>query len=279
MKEKDLSSRILKILGVLFIVLFTIITIIPLYQTIIISIKPVQEFTINPLSFPKEIRLYNYIDAWVDGNLNVLFLNTIIVTFSTVIIVILLASPAGFALAKLNLKGKKAIYNYFILGMIVPIQVIMIPLLKFSGGANLTNTLSMLIIIYVGLWISFPVLMYTGFYKSIPYEIIEAARLDGCNIFSLFTRIIFPMTSSINLTIAIFVGKEPWRDFFVPLIFTTDNSKRTLAMGLFNFQTSYFNDWTVIFAMIVIMSLPLVLFYAFMQKTFIKGIIGGAVKG
>lgn len=279
MKEKDLSSRILKIFGILFIIIFFLITIFPLYQTIIISIKPVEEFTINPLSFPREIRLYNYIDAWVDGNLNTLFLNTIIVTISTVAIVILLASPAGFALAKLNLKGKKAIYNYFILGMIVPIQVIMIPLLKFSGSANLTNTLTMLIITYVGLWISFPVLMYTGFYKSIPYEIVEAAKLDGCNIFSLFARIIFPMTSSINLTVAIFVGKEPWRDFFVPLVFTTDISKRTLAMGLFSFQSSYFNDWTVIFAMIVIMSLPLVLFYAFMQKTFIKGIVGGAVKG
>lgn len=279
MKEKDLSSRILKIFGILFIIIFFLITIFPLYQTIIISIKPVEEFTINPLSFPREIRLYNYIDAWVDGNLNTLFLNTIIVTISTVAIVILLASPAGFALAKLNLKGKKAIYNYFILGMIVPIQVIMIPLLKFSGSANLTNTLTMLIITYVGIWISFPVLMYTGFYKSIPYEIVEAAKLDGCNIFSLFARIIFPMTSSINLTVAIFVGKEPWRDFFVPLVFTTDISKRTLAMGLFSFQSSYFNDWTVIFAMIVIMSLPLVLFYAFMQKTFIKGIVGGAVKG
>lgn len=279
MKEKDLSSRILKIFGILFIIIFFLITIFPLYQTIIISIKPVEEFTINPLSFPREIRLYNYIDAWVDGNLNTLFLNTIIVTISTVAIVILLASPAGFALAKLNLKGKKAIYNYFILGMIVPIQVIMIPLLKFSGSANLTNTLIMLIITYVGLWISFPVLMYTGFYKSIPYEIVEAAKLDGCNIFSLFARIIFPMTSSINLTVAIFVGKEPWRDFFVPLVFTTDISKRTLAMGLFSFQSSYFNDWTVIFAMIVIMSLPLVLFYALMQKTFIKGIVGGAVKG
>ena len=279
MRHKDLSSVILRAAGIIFIGLFAVITVFPLLQTVLISIKPIEEFTRNPLSLPQKIRLYNYVDAWVKGDLNILFLNTVVVTAATVIFVILLASPAGFTLSKLRIKGKKLIYNYFILGLIVPVQVIMIPLMKFARITGLSNSLTILIIIYVGMWLAFPVLIYTGFYKSIPYEIIEAARIDGCSIFTLFRKIIFPMTAAVNLTVAIFVGKEPWRDFFVPLVFTTDKSKRTLAIGLFSFQTSYFNDWTIIFAMVVIMSVPLILLYIFMQKAFISGIVGGAVKG
>ena len=142
----------------------------------------------------------------------------------------------------------------------------------------MNNRITTLVILYAGTLISFPILIYTGFYKNIPYEIIEAARLDGCNVFMLFRKIIFPMTTSVNFTVAIFIGKEPWRDFFIPLLFTSDKSKRTLAIGLFTFQGSYFTDWTIIFAMIVLISLPLVLLFLFAQKTFVNGVIAGSVK-
>ncbi|MCK5128805.1 MAG: carbohydrate ABC transporter permease [Clostridiales bacterium] len=244
-----------------------------------ISLKPVEVFTMNPLGFTTQIRLENYIDAWVKGKISIMLLNTIIVTFMTIVIVILFASPAGFALSKLKIKGEKLIYNYFLLGLIIPIQAVMIPLMKLSNMTNMTNKLSTLIIIYSGWLLCFPILLYTGFYKSIPTEVIEAARIDGCNVFSLFRRIIFPMTKSANLMVAIFTGMVPWRDFFIPLIFTTENTKRTLAIGLFNFQGSYFNDWTIIFAMVVLMSLPLILLYLFSQKAFISGVMAGSIKG
>jgi raffinose/stachyose/melibiose transport system permease protein len=219
------------------------------------------------------------VDAWVMGDFNTLFLNTIIVTAATVILVILTASPAGFTLSKLKVRGEKYIYGYFMLGMIIPIQAIMIPLMKITNITHMNNKLSTLVLIYTGTLISFPILIYTGFYKNIPFEIIEAARMDGCNVFRLFRSIIFPMTTMVNLTVAIFVGKEPWRDFFIPLLFTSDKSKRTLAIGLFTFQGSYFTNWTIIFAMIVLISLPLILLFLFSQKTFINGVIAGSVKG
>jgi raffinose/stachyose/melibiose transport system permease protein len=279
MLRKNLSAYLLKASGLLFIALFALATIYPLAQTIMISIKPVEEFTRNPLGFPTAIRLHNYVDAWVKGDFSTLLLNTVFVTGATVLLVIFLASPAGFALSKLKLKGEKFIYNYFMLGIIIPVQTIMIPLMRIGNMTQMNNKLSTLVIVYTVILLSFPILLYTGFYKSIPYEIIEAARMDGCSIIALFGKIIFPMTASINLTVAIFVGKEPWRDFFVPLIFSSEKSKRTLAVGLFAFQGSYYNDWTIIFAMIVLISLPLVLLYIFAQKSFISGIIAGSVKG
>ena len=279
MHKKDKSSVTFKLLGILLIAFFTVITVYPLFQTILISLKPVEEFTRNPLGFTTVIRLQNYVDAWVMGDFNTLFLNTIIVTVTTVILVIIIASPAGFTLSKLKVRGEKYIYSYFMLGMIIPIQAIMIPLMKITNVTHMNNRLSTLVLIYTGTLISFPILIYTGFYKNIPYEIIEAARIDGCNVFRLFASIIFPMTTMVNMTVAIFVGKEPWRDFFIPLLFTSDKSKRTLAIGLFTFQGSYFTNWTIIFAMIVLISLPLVLLFLFSQKAFINGVVAGSVKG
>jgi ABC-type sugar transport system, permease component len=279
MSDKGLSGLILKFSKIIIILLFTLITIYPLAQTILISIKPVEEFTVNPLGIPKALRMLNYIDAWVQGDMSLLFLNTIIVTGATIILVIFLASPVGFVLSKLRIRGEKYFYNYFLIGLVIPFQAIMIPLMKVTNVMGMTNKLVTLIIVFVGTNLSFPILVYTGFYKSIPFEIIEAARIDGCNILKIFTDIIFPLTTAINLTIAIFVGKVPWSDFFVPLLFTSDKSSRTLPFGLFSFQSQYFNDWTLTFAMIVMMSLPLVLLFIFAQKYFMNGITAGSVKG
>lgn len=268
-----------RLLGGILVAVFALVTLYPLLVTLMISLKPVEEFTRNPLGFTLNIRWANYADAWTRGGFGTLLLNTVFVTLMTIVVVILVASPAGFTLSKLKIKGEKFIYGYFLLGLIIPIQAIMIPLMKLSNQTHMTNRLTTLVIIYAGTKLCFPILLYTGFYKSLPYEVVEAARMDGCGTVSLFARIIFPMTASANLMVAIFTGMVPWRDFFIPLVFTSDQTKRTLAVGLFSFQGSYFNDWTIIFAMVVLMSLPLIALYLFAQKSFISGISAGAVKG
>lgn len=278
-RKRHLSDTVFRILGILLIAVFAAVTVVPLAQAVMIAIKPVAEFTMNPTGFPRQIRLYNFVDAWNESSFGILFINTVIVTAATVALVIALSSPAGFALSKLRLKGEKLIYNYFLLGLIIPFQAIMIPLLKTANTLHATNMLTTLILIYTGMNIAFPILLYTGFYKSLPYEIVEAARIDGCGTLKLFLRIIFPMTATVNLTVAIFTAMMPWRDFFVPLIFVNENAKRTLSVGLFSFQRSYFTEWTTTFAMVLMMSLPLILLYVFAQKSFMQGMTVGAVKG
>ncbi len=243
------------------------------------AIKPMKEFIVNPLGFPKEVRLLNFLDAWVKGNLGQFFWNTVVITTGTVLLVIGIASPAGFALSKLNLPGKNLIYNFFLVGLLIPFQALMIPLMRFSGILHLSNTKTLLVIIFAITNLSFPILIYTGYYKGIPYEMIEAAKLDGCGIIRLFIKIIFPLTTAINLTVAIFVGKVPWSDFFVPLVFTNDNSARTLAFGLFSFQSQYFTNWTLLFSMVIIISLPMIILFVIAQKYFVSGIMAGSVKG
>lgn len=278
---KSASERSIKtttILGSVILFISAALTIFPLIQGLIISLKPVSEFMMDPLGLPKKIRLQNYIDAWVQGDLGLLFVNTIIVTGATILAVIAIASPAGFTLSKLRIKGSKWIYNYFLLGLIIPFQAIMIPLMRLAGITGMTNRLSTLVLIFTGTNLSLPILIYTGFYKSIPTEVVEAARIDGCGVIKLFRKIIFPLTTAVNMTVAIFVGKVPWSDFFIPLVFTNDKTARTLPFGLFSFQTQYFSDWTLTFAMTIIISFPLILLYVFAQKSFMQGITAGAIK-
>lgn len=278
MKAGINSEKALKVIGMTILILLVSLTIYPLIAAILISVKPIEEFTLNPIGLPDKIRLQNFPDAWIKGKFSTLFLNSFIVTVSTIICTILLTSPAGFALAKLKMKGEKMLYNYLILGLIVPIQVIMIPLMKIARTAHMMNRISTLVIIFTATGIALPIIIYTGFYKSIPDEILEAARIDGCNVFMIFSKILFPLTGAVNATVAIFAGMNPWKDFFIPLIFSTTNESRTLPVGLFNFTGSFFNEWTTIFAAIIIQSIPLIILYILLQKTFISGVTSGAVK-
>jgi raffinose/stachyose/melibiose transport system permease protein len=276
---KDKSVFILKVLSYIVFTLFVICTIYPLVQAILISFKTTQDFTMNPIGLPSRINFQNYIDAWEKGNFSLLFKNSVVITFFTIVLTIFIASPAGFALAKLNLKGGKIIYNYFILGMIIPVQVIMIPLMKMGRHIGMANSLTYIILIFTATGLAFPLIIYTSFYKGIPTEIIEAAKIDGCNIFYLFMKIIFPITAVVNSTVAIIAGMFPWKDFFIPLVFASDDKVRTLTVGLAKFSGNYFTDWTTVFAALIIQSIPIIVLFLILQKNFIEGVASGAVKG
>lgn len=279
MKNWQTSTIILKACGYIIFFLFIIAIIYPLLMTLMISVKTPADFTMNPTGMPAQIHLQNYLIAWQKGNFSLLFSNSVIITVATILLTILLASPAGFVLAKQNIKGNKLIFYYFILGMIVPVQVLMIPLLKIGQMLGIYNTLAFLILIFTATGIAFPIMIYTSFYKSLPSEILEAARIDGCNTFNLFMKVIFPLTSSVNATVAIIAGMFPWKDFFIPLVFSSEEKVRTLTIGLFKFSGNYYTEWTTVFAAIVIQSLPLILIYLAVQKSFISGVTSGAVKG
>lgn len=267
------------VIGAFFLVILFILTIYPLIFTVMVSFKSTADFTLNPVGWPKEIRLMNFVDAWKGGNFSVLFVNTVVYTVFTVLFTIILAAPAGFALAKLHLKGEKLIYNYLMLGMIIPFQTIMVPLMKICRQLKIFNYSGTLIAIFTATSIILPVMLYTSFYKSVPDEILEAAKLDGCGLLRIFQSILFPLTKSVNATVAIFVGMYAWRDFLIPSLFATDPNSRTLVVGIYNFTSSFFNNWPVIFAAIVIQSLPLVILFLIFQKAFVDGVTAGAVKG
>jgi raffinose/stachyose/melibiose transport system permease protein len=262
-----------------FVWFFIIITLFPLIYMVLISLKSSEDFLSKPNALPSVIYWKNYIDAWNIGRIGILGRNTIFITASTIFLCVILGATAGYSIEKMCSKRRSIIYNYFIIGLIIPIQVIMIPLFKILIKLHLINNFLGIILLYVALNLPFTIFIFCGFFKSVPNELVEASRIDGCTYFGSFWRIIFPLCKTVTATISIFVGMNVWKDFTVPLVYITDPNLKTLSIGLLNFKNQYSSNWPALSAAMVIQTIPIVILFLIMQKSFIKGITAGAVKG
>lgn len=276
MKKKFTLSTVIKYL---FVWISIIITLYPLVYMIVISLKTNDEFLSSPNTLPKILYWKNYADAWKIGKIARLGFNTIVVTALTIAACVIFGATAGYAIEKMSKKDKGIYYNFFIIGLIIPIQVIMIPLFKILKSMSLINNFTGIILLYTALNLPFAVFVFTGFFKSIPDTLIEAARIDGCNYFKSFWLIIFPLCKTVTATIAIFVGMNVWKDFTVPLVYITNPNLKTLSIGLLNFKNQYSSNWPALAAAMIIQTMPIIILFLVMQKDFIKGITSGAVKG
>ena len=161
----------------------------------------------------------------------------------------------------------------------IPFQLSMIPLYRMLKMLHLINTHFGVILIYIALTIPFSIFLYVGFLKGIPKELEESALIDGCGPFRTFAKIVFPLMKPVTASIVITNSLTVWNDFLVPLLYLQARENRTIPVAIFNFTGQYNNNWAMIFAAIVLSALPLVVAFLFLQKHFIKGIVGGAVKG
>lgn len=162
--------------------------------------------------------------------------------------------------------------------MLIPFQAIMIPLVQIYGGLNLLNSRWILIYMYLGFGSSFAVFLYHGFIKAIPLELEEAAMIDGCSRIQVFFRIVFPLLKPTTLTLIILNVLWIWNDFLLPSLVLISSSNRTLPLTTFYFHGTYTSDYGLLMAALMLTILPVIIFYAFLQKYIIKGVMEGAVK-
>lgn len=268
-------------LAVIYVVLilFLAIVLLPLGNMLMISLKSNDEFILSPVSWPATLCFQNYIDAWKEGNFLRYGLNSIIVTGGTILLTVPVAAMAGYSLAKHHFKGKNSINNYFMLGLIVPVQILVIPLFKVVKTLHLFNNLLGLIVLFTTFSLPLGILVYRGFFITVPNELEQAARIDGCGPLGCFWKIVFPLALTTTSVVVIMVGMNPWKDFFIPMIFTSNPDLRTLPVGLLYFRDFRNSEWPKMFAAMIIQSMPMVILYLCMQKNFVKGVTTGAVKG
>ena len=207
-----------------------------------------------------------------------LFLNTIVITGLTILITMFVGSLSGFVLAKYQFKGKKFFLYYFMIGLIVPIQVLMVSLLKVSRILHMQNTYALLIFLFTVFSLSLAIFLYIGFCKRIPSSLLDAAIIDGASFMQVLFHIVLPLSSTINAIVAILVGMNPWKDFLIPLLFSSDETTRTLSLGILQFQESFFTNWTLVFAMMVMQTIPILVLFVLFQRYFVKGVISGSIK-
>jgi raffinose/stachyose/melibiose transport system permease protein len=276
LRVKPSISGVLKYIVLFF---FGITMLYPLLWTLINSFKDNTDIFRHPFSLPAKWMIDNYINAWKIGHLNVSFVNSMIVSFLTVALIILLSSMASFVLARINFKFSFAIYSFFLLGMMVPQTSVMIPLFVLYKNLGLINKYSSLIVSYTAFGISMAVFILVGFMKSIPKELEEAAIIDGCSGQRIFLTIILPLSRSALVTVAILSFLDAWNEYLFALVFIANPAVKTLSLALANFRDAHAVHYGLMSAGIVISTLPVIIIYILLQEQVIKGLTAGAVKG
>ncbi|TDL31936.1 carbohydrate ABC transporter permease [Jeotgalibacillus sp. S-D1] len=256
----------------------TLLILFPLYLTINIALKTPQEMGEPLLSLPNEWRFQNFLDAIELTNFYSAFLNSFIVTFCVVVLTVLTNSLVSYAIARNMHKGfYKALFYYFVSAMFVPFPIIMLPLVRQTAVWNMDNLVG-LIFLYIVFQLSFNVFIYVGYIKSIPIELEEAAVMDGASSWKIFWKVIFPLLSPMNATVAILTALYAWNDFLLPLVILTDPSDATLPLTQYIFQSEFSTNYNLAFASYLLAMLPMIIVYIVAQRWIIGNVTRGAVK-
>ncbi|GAA0137731.1 carbohydrate ABC transporter permease [Paenibacillus sp. YSY-4.3] len=261
--------------------LYFIISVYPLFWMISYSLKDNNEiFVTNPFGLPTQFRYENYVNAWTQFNLPQYFMNSVVVSTVATLFIVILALMFSFAIARLRWKFRETVRLYMLVGMFMPLQVIMIPLAILVKDFHLANTYGALIIPYIVIGLPFSSLIFYGFMRDIPSEIEEAACMDGASVYRLFTKIIVPVVVPAIATVVIFQFLNNWNEFMLANILISDESMKTLPLGLLFFQGQYSTDWGGMGAVMTIASLPMVIIYLFFSEQVERAMtMGSAVKG
>lgn len=249
----------------------------PFFLVIINSFKDRRSARTDPLSLPEEFLFENFTEAAERMEFWQALGNSIIVTFFSVIAIVLTSSMLAFYLARSKTKFSAATFLILVTSMIVPFQALMIPFVGFFGNLGMLSSRFWIVFFYVGFGVAMSTFLYVGFIKNIPLELDEAAALDGASAWTTFWRVIFPMLSPVTATVAIINGLWIWNDFLLPSIVLYEDS-RTLPLRTFVFYGQYTSDYGLAMAALVMSIIPIVLFYFAMQRQIIQGISAGAVK-
>ncbi len=275
MKKRTIGSWIKKILVLLFAILYLA----PLYIAVVNSVKPYSEIIKSPLSLPEQFTFDNFVEAYKSSNMLELYKNSIIITVSSVAILILLTSMAAYIIARRKGKVYQGLYVFSLAGIMIPPVVTLIPSIKTLSTLHLLYTMPGLLLFYAGTYFSTTIFLYVGFIKTIPASLDESAFIDGANPFTTFFKIIFPLVSPCTATAVIFLGMWIWNDFLNPMYILGFRGGKTITTGIYNAIGAYTSMWNLVFANVMLASLPIIILYLSMQKLFMQGLTSGAVKG
>ncbi len=247
------------------------------------SFKTNQEVFGSPWALPTtplQAAGANYGKAWGLAHMNIYFANSVLVTVASVVLVVAVSAPAAYALSRVAFPGNSLVTYYFIAGMGLPFQLIMIPLFVLLARLHLADTLQGLILTYVGVSIPFTILLLTGFFRTLPTELEDAAAIDGCSEFSIFWRVMLPLAGPGLSTAAIFNFVSMWNEFLLAMLIINNDKLRTMPLGVMNIRYSmqYTADWAALFAAVVIVIVPNFLIYLALSERVMSGLTLGASK-
>lgn len=269
-----------KILVYAIMVIFTVLTIYPILWLVLQSFKTNTTYlTSNKLSFPSSLYLGNYAFVINQGNFFGFFKNSLIYTSVTVAVVVVLSNMAGFAFGKLNYKITKLLHGIFIIGILLTMQSILIPLFLMVSAAGIHNTRWAVLIPYIALGLPMGVYLCTDFQKSIPDELLEAARIDGASFISIFSRVVLPMCAPVSVTLAIITFTGNWNEFILMSLMTSSEKLKAIPYMVGRYAGALGSDYGKLFTSLTVALIPILIFYSIFRNQITKGVAAGAVKG
>lgn len=275
-KKRELKNTVISV----FLLLLVLLYLSPLGMMLLNAFKSYSEIMTNVLSAPEKITFKNFAVVFSDMNYPKVFLNTLFVTLLGVAGIVFFGSMAGYKMARVKKRYSKISFLYCIMPMMVPFQSFMITLVVIARHLGLTNSLLGLGIIYWGLGCPMAIFLYQGFTKTIPYELEEAAIVEGCTGFPLFFTVVFPLLKSVSASVIVVNAMWIWNDFLLPLlIIGGSRSAKTLQLAAYSFMGQYKSEWQNIMAAAILIIIPALVIYVIFQKHIIKGLVAGAVKG
>lgn len=268
----------------LLLLVFALLMVYPVIYIILGSFKENRELLMGGMNiFPKKFIFSNYVEAWKQANFAIYTMNSVYLSFGVMILTLLVTTMAGYVFARRNFRFKELLYGTYIAFMFVNVgSVTLRPLFELAVKVNMNTSLVSVILISAGSIQATYVFLSRGFVNSLPKEMDEAAKIDGCSFFQIYYRIILPLLKPLMATVGLLSFRAGWNEYILPLVFTMSNdSMRPLTVGVVMLKNSGDGTaaWNIMFAGATISIIPIIIIYLFSSKYFIDGIVAGAVKG
>ena len=258
--------------------LLAILTIVPIVMTGVTSLKSQPDLLAGVFSLPSGLHFENYRNAGIDGHFSVYFLNSVVVVLPVVVVSVAVGSLSGFAMAFLDLPGKRVLAAALAVGMVVPTEAFIVPLYHELHWMGLHDTRAALILPQIALSLPFTTLFLASAFREVPREIIEAAAVDGISRFHILTRVLLPLVGPSVSTLSLFLFIWTWNEFLMPLILVSDETVRTLPIGMLFFQGRNTVNIPVLMAGAMITITPVIVVFLLFQRKFIAGLTSGSGK-
>ena len=272
--------RIKETLIYIVLIIWMLINLFPIYWMFTFSLKSNKEiFGENVIGLPRDWLWSNYEKALKVGNIFRYFLNSTLVAVVTIAVVMIVALMATFALTRFFWKGREKMNSFLMLGLTIPIHASIVPIYVTLSNLHLLSTYTSLIIPYAAFSLAMAILICTGFMQGIPFELDEAACIDGCGTFKIFFKVIVPLMKPAVATVSIYTFLQCWNELMFANIFISDTAHKTLPVGVQALSGQYLTEWGPVGAAMVLATFPMLIFYVFFSKKIQDSFIAGAIKG
>ena len=260
------------------VILATLLSLFPVYFMVVSAFKTKSEYIGNKFGLPQAVFFDNFVTAFAGEKFFIRFANSTILTVGAVALSLLIACLAAYAFARMEFTGKRLIFNALLSLMVIPPVVVLVPLFVSMVKLKMVNTYYGTTLIYVGLLLPFSTYLMTNFFRTVPYEILDAARIDGCSNLGVLWRIVMPLSAPAMITLVVVNALWVWNELLIALVFMQKDELKTLMVGIAALRSKHYVDIPATMAGMLIATVPIVVLYMFGQRYFIRGLTAGAVK-